>query len=69
MNHIKANFCSSTQIEKCKKCDIEMDNYHLFTCTRKNPMNITYDYILNGTILEQKNAIQYLNKNYIKEDI
>ena len=27
INHIKASFCYSTQIEKCKKFDIEMDNY------------------------------------------
>ena len=68
MNHIKAIYCSSTQIEKCKKCDIEMDNYHLFKCTRKNPMKITYEHVLNGINLEQKNAIQYLNEYDINEE-
>ena len=66
MNHIKANFCSSTQVEKCDKCNFEIDNYHLFKCTRINTKNITYDHILNGTILEKKNALQYLHENDIK---
>ena len=62
MNHIKANFCSSKYIEKCNKCNFEMDNSHLFKCTRKNITNINYNHILNGTILEQRNAHNYLNE-------
>ena len=67
MNNIEANFCSSTDIKKCEKCNFEMDNYHLFKCTRKNIKNISYEHILNGTVLEQKNAIQYLNENNVKD--
>ena len=62
MNHIRANFCSSKEIEKCNKCQCEMDNEHIFKCTRRNPNDISYNHILNGTIIEQRNAL-----NYIKE--
>ena len=31
-------------------------------------MKITYEHVLNGKILEQKNAIQYLNECDINED-
>ena len=58
MNNIEANFCSTNKIKKCDKCNIEIDNYHLFKCTRQNMKNITYDHILHGNVLEQKNAIQ-----------
>ena len=66
MNNIEANFCSSTKIKKCDKCNLEIDNYHLCKCTRQNMKNITYDHILHGNVLEQKNAIQYLNENEVK---
>ena len=62
MNNFEAKFCPSTQIKKCEKSHKNMDNYHLFKCSRKNIKNITYEHILNGTVLEQKNAIHYLNK-------
>ena len=62
MNYIPANFCSSKVINKCDKCQCEMDNEHLFNCTSKNPNNITYNHILNGTIFEQRNALQYINE-------
>ena len=66
MNHIKANFCSSSEIQKCEIRSSEMDNYHLFKCTRRNNIdNITYDHILNGNILEQKNALKYMKENEI----
>ena len=61
-------YIASSQIEKCKKCDIEMDNYHLFKYTWKNPIKLTYEHVLNGTILEQKNAIQYIKESGINED-
>ena len=63
MNHIPANFGSSSQVKKCDKCNLEMNNQHLFKCTRINIENITYDHILNGNILEQKNALKYINEN------
>ena len=63
MNHIPANFCSSSQVQKCEKCNSEMNNFHLFECTRKNINNITYNHILNGNILEQKIALKYMNEN------
>ena len=62
MNHIQANFCSSSQVQNCEKCKLALDNYHLFKCTRKNSNNITYEDVLNGNILEQKNAIKYLHE-------
>ena len=62
MNNIEANFCPSSQIKKCEKCYENMDNYHLFKCSRKNIKNITYEHLLNGTVLEQKNALFYLNE-------
>ena len=62
INHIKANFCSSREIEKCNKCQCEIDNEHLFKCTRTNLNDINYKNILNGTITEQRDAL-----NYIKE--
>ena len=34
MSHVKTNFCSSKYIDKCDKCNFEMDNIHLFKCTR-----------------------------------
>ena len=67
MNHIKANFCSSKDIDKCDKCNCDIDNVHLFKCTRKNINNINYNHILNGTVLEQKNAIAYINETQTKE--
>lgn len=66
MNNLEAYFCSSAKIKKSDKCSLEIDNYHLFKCTRQNIKNITYDHILHGNILEQKNAIQYLNENEVK---
>ena len=62
MNKILANFCTSSKIKICEKCNFKIDNYHLFKCTRNNINNITYDQILNETVLEQKNAIEYLNE-------
>ena len=62
MNHIPANFCSSKNIRKCEKCQFEMDNEHLSNCTRINPDNINYNHILNGTVLDQRNALNYINK-------
>ena len=67
MNHIKANFCSSNAIEKCQKCKCDLDNIHLFKCTRKNENNITYNHILNGTVLEQRIALNYINETQIEE--
>ena len=61
INHIKANFVSSKDIEKCEKCHEDMDNIHLFKCTRININNINYNHILNGKVLEQRNAINYIN--------
>ena len=66
MNHIKANFCSSTEIKKCEKCNFDLDNNHLFKCTKNNENNINYNQILNGTILEQRNAINYIIENKLK---
>ena len=43
-----------------------MDNIHLFKYTRKNIKDINYNHILNGTILEQRNAINYLNEIMIE---
>ena len=62
MNHIKANFCSSQEIEKSNKCQCEIDNEHLFKCKRTNPNYISYKNILNGTIIQQRDGL-----NYIKE--
>ena len=62
INHIPANFCSSKDLKKCDKCQCEMDNEHMFNCTRKNPNNITYNHILNGTIVEQRNSLKYMNQ-------
>ena len=62
MNQIEANFCTSSKIKICENCNFKMDNFHLFKCTRNNINNITNDQILNGTVLEQKNAIEYLNE-------
>ena len=62
MNHIKANFCSSKEIEKCDKGQCEMDNGHLFKCTRRNPNDISYNHILNGTIIEQRYALNYMKE-------
>ena len=62
MNHIRANFCSSKDIEKCDICQCEMDNEHLFKCTKRNPNNINYNHILNGTIIEQRTALKYINE-------
>ena len=67
MNHIPANFCSSSQVQKCEKCNADMNNYHLFQCTRKNINSITYHHILNGNILEQKIALKYMNENETEE--
>ena len=39
-----------------------MDDEHIFKCTRRNPNDIGNNYILNGTIIETRNAL-----NYIKE--
>ena len=44
-----------------------MDNIHLFKCTRSNINHINYNHILNGTVLEQRNAIDYINEIYIEE--
>ena len=62
MNHIPANFCSSSQVQNGEKCEMALDNYHLFKCTRKNTNNITYEDVLNGNILEEKNAMKYLHE-------
>ena len=62
MNQIEANFCTSSKIKICENCYLKMNNFHFFKCTRNNKNNITYDQILNGTVLEQKNAIEYLNE-------
>ena len=67
MNHIKANFCSSDKIEKCKKCNCDLDNTHLFKCTRKNKNYINYNHILYGTVLEQRSAINYIIENQIEK--
>ena len=68
INHIKANFCSSKYIEKCDKYNFEMDNIHLFKCTRRNIQNINYNHILNGTVHEQREAIKYINDNQINNE-
>ena len=62
MNNLKANFCSRQQIENCDKCEKKMNNEHLFECTWKtnNLNNITYEQLLNGTILEQKQGIKFV---------
>ena len=39
INHIKANFCSSKDIDKCDKCNCDIDNVHLFKFTRRNINN------------------------------
>ena len=52
----------SREIEKCNKCQCEMDNENLFKSTRRNPNDKSYNHILNWTIIEQRNAL-----NYIKE--
>ena len=40
-----------------------LTHYHLFKCSRKkNIKNIPYEHLLNGTVLEQKNAIHFLNE-------
>ena len=64
MNNIKANFCSRTKIPICDQCENEIDNNHLFKCMRetKNIKNINYNHILNGTILQKKSAIEFLNR-------
>ena len=62
MNHIRANFYSSKDIDKCEKCNCDIDNVHLFKFTRRNiKKNINYNHISNGTVLEQKDAIDYIN--------
>ena len=63
INHIPANFDSSSQVQKCLKCNSAMNNQHLFKCTRLNIKNTTYDHILNGNILQQQNALKYINQN------
>ena len=67
VNHIEANFYSSDKIKKCEKCYFEMNNSHLFKCIRKNENNINYNHILNGTVHEQRIAINYINENLIEE--
>ena len=62
VNHIPANICSSKYIKTCEKCQFEMDNEHLFNCTRINQDHINYNHILNGTVLDQRNALNYINK-------
>ena len=69
MNHIQANFCSSNEIKKCDKCNCELDNIHLFKCTRKNKNNINYNHILNGTVLEQRIAMDYIKETQIENNI
>ena len=63
MNRIKANFCSRTQIEQCNICHHDLNKDHLFKCTREgrtfNPIN--YNHILNGTLLQQIQGIEFLN--------
>ena len=66
ISNIEANFCSTNKIKKCDKCNFVIDKYYLFKCTRQNIKNITYDQILHGNILEQKNVIQFLNENEVK---
>ena len=48
IKQIKANFCSSKHIEKFNRHNFEMDNSHLFKCTRKNMKNISYNHILKA---------------------
>ena len=62
MNHIKTNFCSSKDIETCEKCNCNIDNVPSFECTKTNIININYTYILNKTVLEQRNAIALKKK-------
>ena len=62
LQHHDRNFYSSSQVQNCEICKLALDNYHLFKCTRKNTNNITYEDLLNGNILEQKNAIKYLHE-------
>ena len=56
MNHIKANFCSKTQIEQCNICFHDFNNDNLFKCTReeRNFNNINYNHILNGTVPKER---------------
>ena len=63
INHIRTNFCSSKDIETCYKCNGDMDNVHLFKCTRTNINNINYTHILNKIVLGPKNAIAFFNEN------
>ena len=69
MNHIKANFCSRTQIEQCNICCEDLNNDHIFKCTRegRNFNNINYNHILNGTLIQQKQGIEVLNTMEKKE--
>ena len=56
MNHIKAIFCSKTQIEQCNICRHDLNNDHIFKCTREesNFNNINYNHNFNGTLIQQK---------------
>ena len=59
--HFKRNFSSSrNQIENCDKCENKMNNEHLFEYTWKtnNNNNITYEQLLNVTLLSN----DYWNK-------
>ena len=67
MTNIREKICSSKEIKKCEKCNCDLDNNHLFKCTRNNENNINYNQILNGTILEQRNAINYIIENKLDE--
>ena len=64
MNDLKANFCSTKDIEKCSKCTLDLDNVHLFRCTNEfeNIEHLNYNHILNGTLIEQEKALKFLNR-------
>ena len=64
INHIKANFFSSKKINFFLiNVKSEMINEHLFKCTRRNPNDISYNHILNGTILEKKKCLKLQKRN------
>ena len=40
-----------------------MDNEYLLICLKRDPNNVKLNHIMNGTVFEQRNALNYRNES------
>ena len=67
MNNLKYNFSNNSESQYCLCKHQILTNQHLFNCeylnNEKSKINLEYDRIFNGTLMEQKAILNIIRKN------